>query len=81
MRNMQDLLEAWAETISDRLTELDRKPAWLAREVDVNQSTISRILAGKLNPQDELKWKIAAALGMRMDVLWAWPKIVPPKAA
>lgn len=78
---MEDLLQGWAETIKDRLTEMDRKPAWLARQVDVHPSTISRILKGDLNPNDELKWKIAAALSMRMDLLWAWPKIVPPRLA
>ena len=75
---MEDLLEGWAAEIAAELNRQDRKPAWLARQVDVHQSTISRILAGKLNPNDELKWKIAGALGVRMNVLWAWPAITPP---
>lgn len=51
----------------------------LARRCGVNISTISRFLNGKLTPNDELKWKIAGALHERMDVLFAWPRIVPPR--
>lgn len=52
--------------------------AALADLCGVHETTIIRIRHGKLNPNDELKWKIAGALGVRMDQLWAWPRIVPP---
>ncbi|HVM07174.1 MAG TPA: helix-turn-helix transcriptional regulator [Acidimicrobiales bacterium] len=76
---MQDLLEAWGESIEDYLN--GRSHRWLAKQVGVHSTTIDRIVAGKLNPNDELKWKIAGALGVRMDVLFAWPKVVPPVPA
>lgn len=82
MRFVQDLHESWGEAIKEALG--DRPLAWLAHEVGVNPSTIHRIVVGhpktgrRLCPSDELKWKIAGALGVRMDRLWAWPAIVPP---
>lgn len=75
---MQDLIEAWGEEILDQLKRQGRSQKWLADLCDVHASTIHRIVTGDLNPNDELKWKIAGALGARMDVLFAWPKIVPP---
>lgn len=83
VRSMQDLLEAWGEAVAEAMAEfpVNGQPmsrGELARRCGVNVSTISRILSGKLNPNDELKWKIAGALHQRMDRLFAWPKIVPP---
>lgn len=78
---MQDLIEAWGEGILEELTSQHRSQKWLADCVDVHPSTIHRIVTGDLNPNDELKWKIAGALGVRMDRLFAWPKIVPPSPA
>ena len=75
---MQDLLEAWGEEIAKLLKEQGKSYFWLADVCDVHQTTIWRIIKGKLNPNDELKWKIAGALGERMDVLWGWPRVVPP---
>lgn len=81
---MQDLLEAWGQEVAAVLADFygPNKPmsqGELARRCGVNVSTISRFLNGKLNPNDELKWKIAGALGQRMDQLFAWPRIVPPQ--
>ncbi len=80
LRDMQDLLAAWGEAIEEALAAMSppRSHRWLARQVDVHSTTIDRIVKGELNPNDELKWKIAGALSQRMDVLWGWPKIVPP---
>jgi DNA-binding XRE family transcriptional regulator len=50
----------------------------LAEKCSVHPTTILRLEVGKLCPNDELKWKIAGVLGLRMDLLWAWPRIVPP---
>lgn len=44
----------------------------------VAESTIWRIVKGQLCPNDELKWKIAGVLGIRMDRMWEWPPLVPP---
>ena len=78
---MQDLIEGWAEEIRSQLDMQNKSQKWLADLCDVHPSTIHRIVTGDLNPNDELKWKIAGALGVRMDVLFAWPKIVPPSPA
>jgi transcriptional regulator with XRE-family HTH domain len=75
---VQDLLAAWAEAVASEMSDQRISMAELARRCDVNVSTISRFLSGKLNPNDELKWKIAGALHQRMDLLFAWPRIVPP---
>ena len=75
---MQDLLESWAEECARLMAEQGMSMSELAGRCDVNVSTISRFLKAKLNPNDELKWKIAGALHERMDVLFAWPRIVPP---
>jgi hypothetical protein len=37
-------------------------------------STISRVEAGQVAAQDELKWEIAGVLGERMQALWQWPE-------
>lgn len=76
---MQDLLEGWGAEVKKLMDEQGLSARKLAAMVDVHQTTILRIIAGQLNPNDELKWKIAGALCERMDVLWAWPRMVPPK--
>lgn len=80
---MQDLLEGWAAEVAACMEHFHgrNKPMTmteLARRSGVSLSTISRFLNGKLEPNHESKWKIAGALGERMDVLFAWPRIVPP---
>lgn len=76
--HMQDLLEAWGEEIRRQLSMLGKPNRWLAEKCGVHSTTIDRVVLGKLNPNDELKYKIAGALGVRMDKLFAWPAIVPP---
>lgn len=75
---MQDVHEGWGEAIKERLAELGRSQNWLARAIDKDPGTVSRIVAGKLNASDEIKWLIAGALEVRMDRLWEWPRVVPP---
>lgn len=75
---VQDVHEGWGEAIKERLAELEYSQNWLARAIDKDPGTVSRIVAGKLNPSDEIKWLIAGALRMRMDRLWEWPRIIPP---
>lgn len=78
LRSVRDLIEGWAEEIRAQLDAKGKSQRWLADLCDVHPSTIHRVVTGEHNPNDELKWKIAGALGMRMDLLFAWPKIVPP---
>lgn len=78
---MQDLRYAWGEEVAKARVAAGLTQKALAQLCDVHPSTILRVETGGLNPNDELKWKIAGALGERMDVLWAWPRIVPPKPA
>lgn len=73
---MQDLAKGWGEAIEEALN--GRSHRWLAQQVGVHPTTIDRIIKGELDPNNELKFKIAGVLQQRMDVLWAWPKIVPP---
>lgn len=82
---MQDTLEVWAERVWAEMQ--DRRPAMtmgqLARRCGVQTSTISRFLSGdrsgvRRNPSDELKWKIAGVLHVRMDKLFAYPAVIPP---
>ena len=81
MRVMHDLLEGWGEEVARLMAERSLSITQLASICDVHPSTILRITRGQLNPNDELKWKIAGALSQRMDVLWAWPKVIPPAPA
>lgn len=78
MQNVHDLLAGWGEKVAEEREALGLSQRDLADRCAVHVTTIWRVEAGKVNPNDELKWKIAGALGMRMDVLWAWPRIVPP---
>lgn len=75
---MQDLHEAWGEEIARSLKDMDMSARELARRCGVSPSTICRIISGKRNADDELKFKIAGALEMRMDLLFSYPRIVPP---
>lgn len=78
---MQDVHEGWGERLSEEMASRSLTNAALAEACDVHETTIIRIRRGVLCPNDELKWKIAGALGLRMDRLWAWPQIVPPHPA
>ena len=75
---MQDLHAGWGERVKEEREALELTQRALADRCQVHPSTILRLELGKLCPNDELKWKIAGALGVRMDLLFAWPKIVPP---
>ncbi len=78
MHHMQDLHEGWGERLAEEMGARNLTNAALATTCGVHETTIIRIRRGTLCPNDELKWKIAGALGLRMDRLWEWPKIVPP---
>lgn len=75
---MQDLHEGWGEEIARCMKEQGVSGRELARRCGVDASQISRVISGKRNADDELKWKIAGALGVRMDLLFSYPRVVPP---
>lgn len=55
--------------IKSRLIELERRPAWLAEKLNVDQALVSRWLKGKRPiPQNRLK-EIALVLGKQGDWL------------
>lgn len=74
---MHGFQEAWAQHLHKLLVERDMTNTELAARVGVHPSTISRVRSGKLVPDDDLKWLIAGVLGMRMDLLWPYPPVVP----
>lgn len=78
---MQDLHEGWGEKVREEREAAGLTQKALADLSGVHPTTILRIERGELCPNDELKWKIAAALGVRMDLLWAWPRIIPTREA
>lgn len=73
---MQDLHDAWGE----RIRKERQSRGWTAKElglrVGVSEATISRIETGRC-PSDSLKWNLAGAFGLRMDLLFAYPAVVP----
>jgi transcriptional regulator with XRE-family HTH domain len=75
---MNGLHEAWGERIRERRSALKLTQYDLAELAGCAQSMLSKIEAGVVCPSDELKWKIAGALRMRVDRLFAYPSIVPP---
>ena len=78
LRHMQDLHEGWGERLTEEMGARNLTNVGLAAICDVHETTIIRIRRGQLCPNDELKWKIAGAIGIRMDRLWAWPTVIPP---
>ncbi len=74
---MQDVYDSWREKITKELG--DRSRAWLAKESGLEPSTITRILNGDLVPSDAAKWRVAGALGKRVDELFWYPNVVPTK--
>lgn len=75
---MQDLHEGWAAALAAEMADQKVSRAELARRCGVQQSTVKRILEAKMVPSDTLKWKICGALSLRMDQLYAYPRVVPP---
>lgn len=50
----------------------------LAERSGVSQSAISKLEKGELNITDDLKWRIAGALGTTVDTLFPNPAVRPP---
>lgn len=74
----RDFHQSWADKVRARRKSLGWSQAKLAKEARVDQALISRIESGATVPGDDTKWKLAGALGERMDALFSYPNVVPP---
>lgn len=77
MRGVQDVYDSWREAIASALDQSGHNRAWLAARCEVADSTIKRVLDGGIVPSDSLKWRIAGALGKRVDELFRFPNVIP----
>ena len=68
----------WGERITTRRKELGLTQQRLGELCGIGQASISKVERGRLRPSDDLKWKLAAALQLSLDQLFAYPAIVPP---
>jgi putative transcriptional regulator len=68
----------WGEQVRQARTLRGWSQADLARRCESSVSTISRVETGAVAAQDELKWRIAQALGLPLNELWGWPDTMPP---
>lgn len=76
---MHGLHEGWGAILAAELKDAGLSQRQLAKLVGVDQSTISRIVAGKRAPDDDLKWLICGVLQRRPDEVFPWPRVIPPK--
>ncbi len=72
----EETLVAWGARVRKRRGDLSQER--LGKLCRTDQSTISRIERGKLPLSDEMKWKIAGALGVTVDELFPYPNVRPP---
>lgn len=76
---MESVAASWGKRIAARRKVLGFTQQRLADLCGgVVQATISKIERGDLVPGNELKWKLAAALQLSLEELFAYPAIVPP---
>lgn len=68
-----NLLKRWGELVKDRRTALDLSQMTLASAVDVDKSTISRIERGEIAATDDVRIRLARALGVRVAELFPYP--------
>lgn len=66
----------WGRRIRTRRGPISQQR--LAELAGVDQGTISRIEKGTMKVSDDLKWRIAGALGCPVDALFPWPAVRPP---
>lgn len=69
----------WGERVAARRRQLGLTQQRLGELCGgIGQASISKIERGRLHPSDRLKWKLAAALQLPLDELFAFPAIIPP---
>lgn len=71
-RTYELLQEEWGERI--RVCRGDRTQTWLAQQIGVDQTTISRIERGVYRLTPELMVALAAALEAPIGVLFSFPR-------
>lgn len=74
---MQDVYDSWKDALNEAFAETKQPRSWLANRCGVADSTIKRVLEGDIVPSDSLKWRLAGALGKRVDQLFRYPNVVP----
>lgn len=72
------LHQSWGKAIRKRRSDLGFTQERFAELCDVEQSTVSRIERGDQPPSDRLKYVIAGVLQVSVEVLFAYPAVVPP---
>lgn len=72
-----ETLRDWGNRLKARRGSISQ--AKLGELAGVDQSTISRIEKGRLkNVGDDIKWKLAGALGCTVGDLFPYPNVRPP---
>lgn len=75
---MNGLHDGWGKRVKRSREDLGISQRRLADLCQVDPSSISRIERGVLAPRDDLKWKLAGALGVTVEDLFPYPGVVPP---
>ena len=68
---LRDVRRAWGRRIRARRGEMSQTE--LARQIGRTQGTVSRIELGTVSLTDDLKLRIAQALGCPVGELFDWP--------
>lgn len=69
---MRELRRAWGERVRQRRVELGLSQQELAQRAGLSQGLVSKIERGK-GLSDETKYKLADALGERVERLFPYP--------
>ena len=68
-----DLAQQWGATIKARRVELNLTQKALAAAVDTTQQHLSFIERGAISPRDDLRQRLASALGLTVAELFRYP--------
>lgn len=75
---MKGLHDGWGKRVKRTREERGISQRKLADLCDIDPSTVSRLERGTLAPRDDLKWRVAGALGVTVEELFPYPGVVPP---
>jgi transcriptional regulator with XRE-family HTH domain len=64
----------WGETVRELRLQQVRTQGWLAEQIGISQSALCRIEMGIQSPTDEVRMKIAEALGKSVTELFPYPE-------
>lgn len=73
LRAMPALHETWGSRVRSARVKRGWTIAELAYRADVNPGNLSRIERGLERPGDEVRIRIADALGVRVESIWSYP--------